>query len=372
MAKILGIVAEYNPLHQGHCHHIKQAVAQTGCQYVVIAMSGNFVQRGEPAIVNKWARARMAVAAGADLVIELPAFYALQSAEVFARAGIDILKNCQVDYVSFGSESGNIDDLQDLAQWLQTPLAQAGIRNKLAGGVTYAAAVEEAVADSSISHLSILLKGANNILAVEYLRALKSYKAVAHTIKRLTDIPPASHIRQLLVQGEIAKALSYISSPPREILAEELHRKRPVTIDNFTQAIFYALASKGATGIRQLPACSEGLENRVIRALENANSLPQLLTEIKTKRYLFTRIQRLVLQGLLHFDKVGYSGPVPYLRILASSPRHKTLLPALAGSGIPLLYSAGDVKCLNREGREILRVETFAEKVYQIGSNYPY
>lgn len=367
MAKVLGVIAEYNPLHEGHYHHLKQAIAQTGCQYVIIAMSGNFVQRGEPAIVDKWVRAKMAVAAGADLVLELPAFYALQSAENFARAGIDLLKYCQVGWVSFGSESGNIADLEALARWLQTPQAQSGIRNKLAAGITYAAAIEKAAGESTVAHLSTLLKGANNILAVEYLRALSTDRIGVHTVKREKGIPTASQIRRLLVQGKTAEALAYIPSHARDILAEELSRRRPVAIENFTQAIYYTLASKGHASIRQLPACSEGLENRIMRALGNTDNLNQLLNAIKTKRYPLTRIQRLLMQGLLHFDKINYSGPVPYLRVLASSPRHKILLPSLSQSGVPLLYSARDEKRLGRESKEILEAEIFAQKVYQMG-----
>ena len=224
--KILGIVAEYNPMHYGHLYHLTTARAETKCEYVIVAMSGNYVQRGEPAIVSKWVRAKMALAAGADLVLEIPAWFSLQSAEGFARAGVQLLDNCGVTHMSFGSESGNIDDLRQLARWLHQPRLQANIRETLASGITYAAAVEQA-AHSLAPHLSHLLRSPNNILGVEYLRAMENSALSPHTVPRNPEHANASQIRELLARGETKAALRHIPPLPRGLLAAALKGQHP-------------------------------------------------------------------------------------------------------------------------------------------------
>lgn len=369
MKKILGVVAEYNPMHYGHLHQLNLAASQTGCQYTVIAMSGNFVQRGEPAIVDKWIRAKMAVAAGADLVVEIPAWFALQSAEGFARAGVCLLHGCGVTHMSFGSESGNIEELSQLARWLQKPGTQGNIRSQLQTGITYAAAVQQAAeASPAASHLGNLLRGANNILAIEYLRALEKTPIIAHTVKRNGDAN-ASQIRLLLAQGRDSEAFSHIPSPAREIFINGLNATGRVFPADLTQAIFYALISLGSKGISSLPACSEGLENRLCQALSQARDLQGLLEAVKTKRYPFTRIQRLLMQALLGFDTHRFPGQVPYLRVLAASPGGKELLPRLAQSTLPLLYSARDIRKLAPGAKALLDLEIYAERVYQMAQN---
>ncbi|MDD2282280.1 MAG: nucleotidyltransferase family protein [Eubacteriales bacterium] len=365
MKKILGIVAEYNPMHYGHTYQLNLASGQTGCEYTVIAMSGNFVQRGEPAIVDKWTRAKMAVAAGADLVAEIPAWFALQSAEGFARAGVRLLQCCGVTHMSFGSESGDIDELSQLARWLQKPQTQGDIRSQLQTGITYAAAVQQAAEESqAAAHLGHLLRGANNILAIEYLRALEKTPIIAHTVKRTGQHPNASQIRLLLARGGDSEAFSHIPPCVRDIFIEGLKTTGPIFAEDLAQAIFYALISLGSKGISSLPACSEGLENRLCHALSQAQSLQGLLEAVKTRRYPYTRIQRLLMQALLRFDTVKSPEQVPYLRVLAASPRGKELLPGLAQSKLPLLYSARDMRKLDSGAMALLDLEIYAERVY--------
>lgn len=363
--KILGIVAEYNPLHFGHLYHLNSARAETKCEYVIVAMSGNYVQRGEPAIVDKWIRAQMAVAAGADLVLEIPAWFSLQSAEGFARAGVQLLNNCGVTHLSFGSESGSIDDLRLLAQWLQQPQMQENIRRILATGITYAAAVEQ-VAHSQVPHLSHLLRTPNNILGVEYLRALKNSALSPHTLPRNPEYANASQVRGLLARGSIAEALSHIPPLPQDVFAAALKKAKPLDIEDLSQGIFYALINLGVKGIRSLPACSEGLENRIYKALTQARSLGELTEAVKTRRYPFTRIRRLLLQALLRFDAVDPPGEIPYLRVLANSPRGKELLPILASSPLPLLYSVRDSAKLKSQAKKILSLENRGEDIYHM------
>jgi len=369
MDNILGVVAEYNPMHSGHAHHLNLAVSETGCQYTIIAMSGNFVQRGEPAIADKWTRAKMAVAAGADAVVEIPAWFALQSAEGFARAGVSLLQNCGATHISFGSESGNISELRELARWLQASGTQLDIRRWLQTGITYAAAVQRAAEQSHVvSRLGHLFQGANNILAIEYLRAMEKTQLIAHSVKRI-GVPSASELRQLLAKGNESDVFEHIPPCGKEILLEALQSAGPVYATDLTLAIFYALLSLGRKGVSSLPACSEGLENRLCKALGQARNLTGLLKAVKTRRYPLTRIQRLLMQALLRFNAVNYQGNVPYLRLLAIADRGKELLPGLARSPVPLLYSARDISKLSPEARKLLEIDLFAEKVYQMAQN---
>lgn len=363
--KILGIVAEYNPMHYGHLYHLTTARAETKCEYVIVAMSGNYVQRGEPAIVSKWVRAKMALAAGADLVLEIPAWFSLQSAEGFARAGVQLLDNCGVTHMSFGSESGNIDDLRQLARWLQQPRLQANIRETLASGITYAAAVEQA-AHSLAPHLSHLLRSPNNILGVEYLRAMENSALSPHTVPRNPEHANASQIRELLARGETKAALRHIPPLPRGLLAAALKRTAPLSIENLSQGIFYALINLGVKGIKSLPACSEGLENRIYKAFAGASNIRELIEAVKTRRYPYTRIRRLLLQALLRFDTAESPGKIPYLRVLAVSPRGKELLPVLARSPLPLLYSPRDKSKLKPQDKKFLSLEIRGEEIYKM------
>jgi len=375
MNKVLGIIAEYNPLHLGHYHQLQTAARETGCEYIVIAMSGNYVQRGEPAIFDKWIRSKMALTAGADLVLEIPTYFVLQSAEGFARAGVALLSCCGISHLSFGSESGNISNLANLAQWLERTETQLSIRKALQTGITYAAAVQSAVEDSpDTALLAPLLNGANNILAIEYLRAINEFApgTSIHTVKRIgnpeTGYSSASDLRKLLAAGRILEVRNYIPSCSVSVFDQAIETAGPVFAHDFTQAVFYALSILDSQEISTLPACSEGLENRIINALGNHRDLVGLLGAVKTKRYPFTRIQRLLMQALLQFQNVGYAcTPAPYLRVLACSSRGKSLLSTLTSlNKAPLLFSARDFKRLDESAKTLLNLDLKAADIYNL------
>jgi predicted nucleotidyltransferase len=369
--RILGVVAEYNPLHMGHLHHLKTARAESGCQYTVVAMSGNFVQRGEPALLAKGTRAAMALEAGADLVIEIPTYFVLQSAQSFARAGVALLANCGATVLSFGSESGKKEELTALAAWLKQELAQQRIREQMNLGKTYAAAVQGAVqATPEVSHLAPLLAGANDILAVEYIRAIDQFcpdieiLPVRRIGRESSAYKSASQLRAMLAKGGAETIKEHIP----QILWPSFVRAaaKPVFAEDFSQALLYALLTMDAGQIRSLPACSEGLENRVLRAVRESRTTSQLIAAIKTKRYPRTRIQRLLMQALLQFHTIEYTGSfAPYLRILGCSARGRELLPLLAGhSKAPVLYSARDFDKICAPTDQLLRLDQRAADIY--------
>lgn len=372
MPRILGVVAEYNPFHRGHLNHLEAAKAGTNCNYTIVAQSGNFVQRGEPAIFDKWQRAKMALTAGADLVIEIPTYFVLQSAEGFARAGVALLANSGVTTLSFGSESGQKEKLSSLALWLDRAEAQKKIRAQLQLGTTYAAAVQKAVQSTpAVARLAPLLSGANDILAVEYLRAIQLLcpnMAVFPVARSDQDsrYKSASQLRAMLAKGRTAETKEHIPQLLWPIFDQVA--SQPVFSEDLTQALFYSLLNMENSQMRGLPACSEGLENRVRRALTNNRQIPDLIEEIMTKRYPRTRIQRLLMQALLQFHTIPYcESYAPYLRILACSANGKELLAILTKlNKAPLIFSARDAKKISGPARSLLGLDQRAADIYNL------
>lgn len=385
MTNWLGIIAEYNPLHTGHLYQLKEAARQTGCQRIVVAMSGNFVQRGEPALVDKWTRARMAVMAGADLVVELPCYHVLQSAEGFARAGVALLDACCVDTISFGSESGQAGKLEALAAWTELESSQAAIRQQLALGVSYATAVHRAVtADCSTRDLAPLLNGPNNILGLEYIRALRTIapQMAVHTVKRIgpghRNPRPGSHasataLRQLIASGKISQALAFIPERLAVVLAQSVAQYGPVTLAKFQQAINYSLAMAEPHQLRSLPAVSEGLEQRILALATQPVNLESLLSLAKTRRYPRTRLQRLLCQLLLGFHLLPRQRPlVPYIRVLALAPQARPMLAAIAKRGSsPLVIGWRDAKKLIPASLELLQLDRRSGVIYSLATREP-
>ncbi len=385
MGKWLGIVAEYNPFHSGHLYQMNQAIAANNCQGTIVAMSGNFVQRGEPAIMDKWIRSRIAVEAGADLVVEIPCWHVLQSAEGFARAAIGLLAACGADVVSFGSERGNLAELQSVARWLDEPSSQQAIRRHVKTGISYASAIETALRnDSDYGNLADLLAGPNNILALEYLRAAAQLATPLefHTVLRVGPghrstvtgkYASASTLRRLLTLGENKKALDYIPVPAAELAAGWLSNHGHVTLASLEQAIKYALLSTSRQQLRKLPAISEGLENRLLQQTEAQQEVEKLLQRTTTRRYPRTRLQRILCQLLLGFENFHRHQPlVPYIRVLAMSRQGKSMLPLLAKSGsAPLIVGWRDTKKLSPANRDLIRLDQHAGAVHNLGCQTP-
>ena len=374
--KVLGIVAEYNPFHNGHLYHLEQSKAACGADCAVSVMSGNFIQRGEPAIVEKRARAEMALRAGIDLVLELPVVYAMSSAEYFAYAAVKILDNLgTVDYLCFGSESGNLDTLDMIADILvREPLEfKVLLRKSLAAGKSYPSAREAAlkayIAERPGTGIQIegIMKNSNNILGIEYLKALKRLNSgiLPLTIKRhgntynnanLTgDFSSAtsirSHIRQNPGTASLKGLESVLPTSSLEILESEFKQGRgPVFPEAFGSILLSGLRRMTNAEIKALPYVSEGLENRIKEAAENSLSLEGLLDGIGTRRYTDTRIQRSLfslLTGMTgsEFDRFNEFGGPQYIRILGFNDQGRQLLSKAGKKALlPIITKAADYK----------------------------
>ena len=313
--KIAGIVAEYNPFHNGHAWHIARTRA-AGCDRVIVCMAGHFTQRGEAAILSKWDRARMALACGADAVFELPAVFAVRTADAFARGGVGILDGLGVDVLSFGSEITDIERLQGLAALRDDePEAMSGaIARRLEAGMSHARAWGEA-AGEYLGMPAETLNRPNAVLAVEYLRALAACgsRMSPMAIPRQGDYhgdalgpyASATAIRAAFARGDEKAALEAIPEAARPWA-------RPDALHPMDDMLLYRLRPMSPEDLAALPDMGEGLEHRLYRLCREASGREALLDGLKCKRYTRARLSRILTHALLGIDRTALAAiPAP-------------------------------------------------------------
>ncbi|WP_456398438.1 nucleotidyltransferase [Mesoaciditoga sp.] len=352
--KVLGIIVEYNPLHNGHLHHLKSAIKMTKADYVIAVMSGNFVQRGEPAIVDKFARTRMALKAGVDVVFEIPTIYAIQDASGFATGSIWTLNamNIITDVV-FGSESNNISALSKIADLIidEPEEYRKRLKKHLKEGLSFPNARRYAICESIPDVNSEEIKQSNNILGVEYLVALKKLnsKIKVGTIRRIgasynsnsiaSPIPSATAIRRAIFEKRELKGMPSFSV---NILEEEFKKGRgPLFLENFFEIAKIKMLMLSRDGMETLYGFNEGIAKRMMDNLDKP-SLEAFLSSVKTKRFTLTRIKRRILYTLLDVKRdlvldSNEFGP-QYLRVLGFKERGRKVLRKISDRcSIPLI-----------------------------------
>ncbi len=399
--KVLGIIAEYNPFHNGHKYHLQTSKELTGCDMVIVVMSGNFTQRGEPAIADKWARAEMALYCGADLVIELPLAYAMGSAEYFAFGAVKLLESLGiVDTLSFGSETGNLEHLSEIAAILTSePIEyKNALKENLSSGKSYPSARQKALSSYlkmkfGKDDLSNLLRSPNNILGVEYLKALYRLNSSItpftigrvgndHNYTELTgEISSATSIRKLLSESswQSAKELLQSSVPNSSlsILEREVELGRSLVLPSeFSSSILSLLRKMSVEQICALPYMENGLENRISYAAGKAGSYNELLELICTRRYTNTRIQRILfsaLAGLTNnvFEAFNSAGGPAYIRILSFNNAGRRFLSSIRGkTSLPVITKTADFKTSSLPYvSDMIQLEAAASDQYVLG--YP-
>ncbi len=378
--KILGIITEYNPFHNGHLYHLFKAKEITGADYVVAVMSGNFLQRGEPAIINKWTRTKMALNAGVDLIIELPFVFSTQDANGFAFGAVKLLDSLQItDYLCFGCETDNLDTLCSISNFLhiEPQKYKELIIYNSKNGYEFPRARSQALCEYHRKfgidglekiptlELSKLLKYPNNILALEYIKHLLNLKS---KIKPIAIKRMGASYHQKKIKGKISSATSIRNeilnnlSPPKTdlfmlndkikstippsgfpVLERELREGRgPITLDSYRQYILATLRRMSLEDTSRIQGVTEGLENRIKKASLKSYTVEQLINSIKTRRYTRTKIQRIILHIMMNLSKEDVKifnkyGPL-YARVLGFSKKGKTLLRAIKkNSSTPLI-----------------------------------
>lgn len=377
---ICAIVSEYNPFHKGHIYHIEQT-RLLGATHIVAILSGNFVQRGEAALLEKRARAEAALLGGADLVLELPLPWAMAGAETFARGAVQTAEalGC-VSSLSFGSESGDIFALRRIAEFFLSPEFSEALKNELLSGVTFALARERAAARFLGEDSARRLKNANDILAVEYLKAIlqtgSSLSALA--VQRFgaahDDNTPrggfasASFLREQILSGKEEEIRPYLSEASFQILCRERQKgAAPASMERLERPILAALRRMSRAEFSLLPDLSEGLEGRILSAVQSETTLCALYDKIKTKRYTHARIRRIIVAAFLGLSSSLSACSVPYLRVLGLNERGQEILRlARTTAKIPILLRAADRLLLSEEGKAVFRSECRATDLYML------
>lgn len=350
-----GIVAEYNPFHAGHAYHIAQTRRLLGEDAAIVCvMSGNWVQRGDCAVFDKWTRARMALEGGADLVLELPTVWALSSAEGFARGAVGLLKAAGVvGAISFGSESGRLSDLCRIACAVDTEDYRAALREELDRGRPFAQARQRAAAQV-VGKEAALLEGPNNNLGVEYLRAAGN-DLVAMTIPR---------------RGAGHDGGNHPEFPSASFLREELRNRgseNVADLDHCERAILARLRTMSSADWAELPdsGAAEGLPRRLERAGKDCTSLAEFFALAKTKRYAHARLRRLVLWAFLGLTAADRRSSPPYLRVLGLNGRGREVLREMkVRATVPVLTKPAHIDRLGEDARRLFTLEARCTDLY--------
>lgn len=334
---VVGIIVEYNPFHNGHVLHVNESKQATNADLVVAVMSGNFLQRGEPALASKWARTKMALRGGVDIVLELPYVYATQQAETFANGAVSILNAIGVDSVCFGSENGNIGDFKTLFTYMKDHHSEYNqlIQNNVKEGLSYpkalATAFQQLSKDSSLLDLSL----PNNILGYHYVKAISNQNTIIkpYTIKRKAaqyhdkeisspTIASATSIREVLLKED--NDLNMIKGVVPRPSYEELQNYIEIyhhfqNWERLFPYLKYRVMSSTPEQLNSIYEAEEGLENRIWHMIHEADSFLEFITKVKTKRYTWTRLQRFCLHILTNTTKTEMELAQtvdPYVRIL--------------------------------------------------------
>ena len=380
-----GMIIEYNPLHCGHLYLIQQIREQLGPETAVIGvMSGNFVQRGDFALVRKHARAGAAVKSGVDLVLELPLPWAVGSAERFADGGVQALEATGVvTHMAFGSECGDASALERVASCLLSPEYEEALRSRLSEGVSYAACRQTAVEELLGSADAAILESPNNILGVEYCKALLRRQssiqpltipragAGYHDVSPEQTLPSATSIRALLAQGRRDEALERMPTAMRTAYeAEERCGRAPVFRETCQRAMLARLRAMSEADFAALDEGNEGLYRRLYEASRKASSVEEVLETAKTKRYAYTRLQRMVLWAYLGLRPADFPVEVPYLRVLAANGRGREVLARMRKTAsLPVLTKSADVRRLPETAQCLFDLEVRATDLYTLA--YP-
>ena len=357
--KVLGIIAEYNPFHNGHKYHIDKAKKLINPDFVICVMSGNFVQRGEPAIFDKWTRAKFAIENGVDAVFELPVEFSMATAERFSFGGISLLNDLGADYVAFGTEN-HLDEIKKCFEIFINN--EADIKKMLSSHDNDYLKVRDIVLGEDN-----ILKTPNNILAFEYIKAIHKLnsKITPVGIKRFgtnhdsditkNNFASASHIRELIKsEKEYLKFVPYTDTV-----------KHYVDKNDFSDLINYKLISDGPEVIKDYAQVREGLENRIYKsALMNLNT-DELILEIKTKRYAYTAISRMLFSALLNIKKQDLKEKPLYARLLAANKNGRDFLSEFKDKiSVPVITKPSEIYNLSQDIINQAEKDFFATDVY--------
>ena len=373
-----GIVAEFNPFHNGHKYLI-DTIKNNGENTVTVVMSESFVQRGECACISPYARTKMALRCGADLVLSLPVPYATASAERFAFGGLSVLGGLGcVDALAFGAECGNAELLKKCADVLVSDELSATLEKYLNDGLSFPVARQKAVEEISGNEIAEVLSTPNNILGVEYIKAINKLGlnmgvepitriGVEHDSKKVNNtVCSASALREML-----DKKIDFEKFLPEDALnalTEEIDNgKAPANYNELEIAILYKLRSMTIEDFKDLPDVSEGLEYRLFDTIKTSSCLEEILEKVKTKRYTHSRIRRIIVCAFLGIEKADVLAPVPFIRVLGFNEKGaKILKKAKETATLPIITKSSEINALGEDAKRAFELECFARDMLSL------
>lgn len=358
-----GIVCEYNPLHNGHLFHIEKTKA-AGADHIVCVMSGNFVQRGECACIDKWSRAKAAVECGADVVVDLPVPWAMSSAESFARGSISLLSRFNIDFLSFGCETENKELLMKCACHSENEEMSSLLKEYMSQGMNYPSALTKAVEEKLGSEAAEIITSPNSTLAVEYVRQMKKYLPDCEIlpIKRMgaehdsdeqqDGFASASGIRKLIGKKDVS---GLMPSAMYNILSQQFKSgKAPCRTELAERAILSCLRGMNKDELSLYVTDKTGLADRIYNSVRTAESLEELYDNTKSKNYTHSRVRREIMNAYLGIENNIHLSEPPFVRVLAVSEK-----------GLALLKNVKDMPLITKHS-DACRHDSFAERVYEI------
>ena len=402
MSRVLGIIAEYNPFHNGHLYHLDASKKITGCDYTVAIISGNFTQRGSTSVIDKWSKTKMALQNGVDLVIELPVLYSISSSENFADGAIKSLNSLEIiDYLSYCSEAPDITVLDSIADILcnEPKDYKKLLTTELDKGLSFPKARENALLDyikntntfendkQDFEEYKKALSSPNNILGIEYLKALKKYNSSIKTVcisRFATDynssdfsgsIASATAIRELIKNKDFNSIKTVIPENSYSVLMDCINSGHIVPdLNCFEKELIYTLRKMSTEEISNLPDVSEGLEFSIKKAANSCNTINEFLDIVKSKRYTVTRLQRILLYALLNISKedmqLSKQVEMPYVRVLGFNDNGKKLISEIATKHPELKIITSVKKFIDTNSNKDLQVlfnkDVLATDVYSL------
>ncbi len=375
MDETLVIISEYNPFHFGHLYHLQESCKNISANYKIAIISGNFVQRGEPSIINKWEKAKIALQNGFDLVIELPCIYAISSAENFAYGAIQIINQIKPNYLSFGSEDGNIQNLYNLTKLISEnqKTYDSEVKKKLSKGFSYPKSQELAINELFNSNFNKICSP-NNILGLEYLKALNKTNStiIPLTVKRNTQFSSSSYIRSLLRKSIKSDLAQYIPENCNTILQKNIELGQYVLyLKKYEKEIIYTIRRMSIADLKNIPDISDNLISKIKSSADCCNTLTELIKLIKNKSITQARIQRILLYILLGITKKDMQiskSTIPYIRILGFNNKGKKIISKISKQSPNVITSLKnfETNCKNQNLLRLLEIDKLATDIYTL------
>lgn len=378
--KITGVVAEYNPFHSGHEYQLKMAKELSGCDCLAVVMSGNYVQRGEPAIIDKFKRAEAAIYGGADIVIELPMPFSCQNAEMFAFAAMKELKKMNIDSISFGCENDNVFILQKIAELQLSPKFNNFVKAEMKKGISYPNAMSNSLKALLGSEAEAVYRP-NNVLVVEYIKsAMKlNLNLRYYPVKRLgmnhndTEISgpfhSASAIRKFIIEGSFSN-LKLTDKSIEMIEKFYQEHKKYNTLNNYLDYLYYKIIN--TEQLHNIYEIKEGLNNKIISQVYKHESIGDLIISLKSKRYTYSKLRRGLLNILLDIETVDInkimSTDFDYIKVLSFNNEGRKAINYIRQNGTKLINRYSDYKkyCLNPDELPIFNITNKSSNIYYL------